>query len=88
MQAVNGRGDVKEIYTAVKDLAERREKSPTNLTKNSQGQGQLLSSSEEVAKVWGEFLAKTFDATAAETQERPPMEKLLDTRHNDIMVTP
>ena len=85
MQTANGRGDVKEIYTAVKALAERREKSPTNLTKNSQGK--LLISSEEVAKVWEEFLAKKFAATTTEMHERPPMEKLPDTKHNGDTIT-
>ena len=79
IQSANGKGDTKRIYQAVKVLAQKREKPPTNITTDAEGKP--LDSAEDVAATWEKFLRKKFAATTAEAQ-RDPMEWLPCTKFN------
>ena len=61
MQAVNGQGDVKKIYKSVNALSDERKSPPNNLITN--GQGNMLTSAQEVANRWFTFLTSKFVVT-------------------------
>jgi hypothetical protein len=79
MGKANGMGDVHNIFKGVRALAEKNEKPPSNLTKDSAGN--TLGCAKEVAEVWFKFLSKKFSATQAEA-DRPAMEALPCTKAN------
>ena len=74
MSEANDQGDTERIYNAVKVLAEKPSKPPTNLT--TDGQGNTLECAQDVASTWKAFLEKKFAATHDEQHVRPPMEPL------------
>ena len=73
-------GDTRGIYNGVKALARKRDKPPTNL--NTDGDGNMLKSAEEVAETWHRFLKAKSAVTAAESK-RPAMETLPCTNSKD-----
>ena len=66
-------GDTRGIYKGVNALAQKQNKPPTNL--NTDSNGNILQSAEDVAATWYQFLKKKFAATPTE-QGRPEMETL------------
>ena len=68
-----GVGDTRGIYKGVKALARKRDKPPTNL--NTDKDGNMLKCAEDVAATWHQFLKDKFVATQAE-RDRPEMDVL------------
>ena len=64
MQEANGRGDVRGIFHAVQALTHTREKPPTKITKDANGN--MPMGATDVAEVWEKFLSKKFSATEVE----------------------
>ena len=79
LQESDQKGDTKGIYQAVKALARKQEKPPTNISKDANGK--VFSSAEEIACAWEKFLKAKFSATEAEAQ-RPAMKPLQCTKNS------
>ena len=84
IQAADGQGNTKEVYTAVKKLEARPEKPPINIAKDSDGR--LLTGATDVARVWEQFLREKFSATSEE-DDRPEMQGLPNTQGGSDVLT-
>ena len=83
MAQANARGDTKAIYDVVNTLKGKGEKPAKNLTTN--GQGEMLSCADDVAKRWYGFLSEKFSATEKEMEDRHPMKSLPSTQGMDLL---
>ena len=85
MEAANTVGDTKKLFKMVKHVSKRAKPPPKNLTSDTNGS--LLKSPEEVARMWSEFLEKTFAATDREVNVRGPLPPLPSIRRSSDALT-
>ena len=78
MEEADGKGDTRKIFHLVNKLSNKPKKPPTNL--NSDADGKLLRSPEDIASAWESFLCNKFSATHEEHQRpsMPPLPKTFD----------
>ena len=70
METANSIGNVRKIYAILQKMSNKPKDPPENL--NTDADGNMLKSAEEIAKTWEKFLKKKFAATPAEIA-RPAM---------------
>ena len=78
MEKADNLGNTRRIFNLVNMLSNKPKQPPANL--NTDANGDLLRSPEDIADAWEQFLSKKFNATPEEQQrpQMPPLEKVYD----------